>query len=165
MLDNQARMAGPEKKKILVVEDEKDIRELVRYNLEQEGFSVLEAEEGEFALALVQRERPALVILDIMLPGMSGLEICRAIRLGDETARLPILVHRYDGGHSPLTLEPESPVEGLKFENNVLPPGKLSCELKLRAGQSFKPGRFRLRAGSSLSPPITLMPERPEDQQ
>ncbi len=59
-------MAGAEKKKILVVEDEKDIRELVRYNLEQEGFSVLEAEEGEFALALVQRERPALVILDIM---------------------------------------------------------------------------------------------------
>src|SRR6185369_5257829 len=81
-----------DKRKILVVEDEKDIRELVRYNLEQEGFSVLEAEDGELALALVQRERPALVILDIMLPGMSGLEICRAIRLGDETARLPILM-------------------------------------------------------------------------
>src|SRR5258706_480150 len=92
MLDKQAGMGGPEKKKILVVEDEKDIRELVRYNLEQEGFGVIEAEEGELALALVQRERPALVILDIMLPGMSGLEICRAIRLGDESARLPILM-------------------------------------------------------------------------
>jgi hypothetical protein len=82
-----------------------------------------------------------------------------------KVARLPILVHRYDGGNSPLTIEPESPVEGLTFENNVLPPGKLICELKLRAGQSFKPGRFRLRAGASLSPPITLMPDNPEDQQ
>jgi len=81
-----------DKRKVLVVEDEKDIRELVRYNLEQEGFAVLEAEEGELALALVQRERPALVILDIMLPGMSGLDICRTIRQGDETARLPILM-------------------------------------------------------------------------
>jgi two-component system alkaline phosphatase synthesis response regulator PhoP len=81
-----------QQKKILIVEDEKDIRELVRYNLEQEGFSVLEAEEGELALALVRRERPALVVLDIMLPGMSGLDICRAIRLDEETARVPILM-------------------------------------------------------------------------
>ena len=81
-----------DKKKILVVEDEKDIRDLIRYNLEQEGFSVLEAEEGELALALVRRERPALVVLDIMLPGMSGLEICRLIRHEDEIARVPILI-------------------------------------------------------------------------
>jgi two-component system alkaline phosphatase synthesis response regulator PhoP len=81
-----------DKKKILVVEDEKDIRELVRYNLEQEGYIVLEADEGELALALVRRERPALVILDIMLPGVSGLDICRTIRLDEETARVPILM-------------------------------------------------------------------------
>jgi len=81
-----------DKKKVLVVEDEKDIRDLVRYNLEQEGFLVLEADEGELALALVQRERPALVILDIMLPGVSGLDICRTIRHDEETARVPILM-------------------------------------------------------------------------
>jgi two-component system, OmpR family, alkaline phosphatase synthesis response regulator PhoP len=81
-----------DKKKILVVEDEKDIRDLIRYNLEQEGFGVLEAEEGELALALVRRERPALVVLDIMLPGMSGLEICRLIRHEEEIARVPILM-------------------------------------------------------------------------
>ena len=81
-----------QRKKILVVEDEKDIRDLVRYNLEQEGFSVLEAEEGELALALVRRERPALVVLDVMLPGMSGLDICRAMRLEEESARVPILM-------------------------------------------------------------------------
>src|SRR4249920_2077976 len=80
------------KRKVLVVEDEKDIRDLIRYNLEQDGFAVLDTEEGELALALVKRERPALVILDIMLPGMSGLEICRAIRHDEETADVPILM-------------------------------------------------------------------------
>ena len=79
-------------KKILVVEDEKDVRDLVRYNLEQEGFRVLEAEDGELALALVRRERPALVILDIMLPGMSGLDICRVMRHEAEIARVPVLM-------------------------------------------------------------------------
>ncbi|HUE16246.1 MAG TPA: PPC domain-containing protein [Planctomycetaceae bacterium] len=77
---------------------------------------------------------------------------------------LPVLVRRYDDGKTPLTIEPVSPVEGLTFENNVLPPGKLICDLKLRAGQSFKPGRFKLRAGSAVSPPITLIPESPEEQ-
>jgi hypothetical protein len=77
---------------------------------------------------------------------------------------LPILVRRYDDGTTPLKIEPESPVEGVTFENNILPPGKLICELKLRAGPSFKPGRFKLRAGSAVSPPITLMPESPEEQ-
>jgi two-component system alkaline phosphatase synthesis response regulator PhoP len=85
-------MTAERRRKVLVVEDEKDIRELVRYNLEQDGFGVLEAEDGELALALVRRERPALVILDIMLPGMSGLDICRAIRQEDESARMPILM-------------------------------------------------------------------------
>ncbi len=80
-----------------------------------------------------------------------------------KVARLPILVRRYDGSGTSLTLEPESPVEGLKFEDNVLPAGKLICELKLRASPAFKPGRFRLRVGSSVSPPITLTPEA-EDQ-
>jgi two-component system, OmpR family, alkaline phosphatase synthesis response regulator PhoP len=80
------------RKKILVVEDEKDLRDLLRYNLEQEGFAVLEAEEGELALALVRRERPALVVLDLMLPGMSGLDICRTLRQDEETERVPILI-------------------------------------------------------------------------
>jgi len=85
-------MGAAAKKKILVVEDERDVRDLVRYNLEQDGFSVLEAEDGELALALVRRERPALVILDIMLPGMSGLDICRVLRHDDEIARVPVLM-------------------------------------------------------------------------
>jgi phosphate regulon transcriptional regulator PhoB len=80
------------KRKILVVEDEADIRELVRYNLDGEGFSVVEAGDGEAALALVKSERPALVVLDLMLPGTNGLEVCRLLRQGEGTARLPILM-------------------------------------------------------------------------
>jgi phosphate regulon transcriptional regulator PhoB len=78
--------------KILVVEDEPDIRKLVHYNLAQERFKVLEAEDGEQALKILQRDKPDLVILDLMLPGVSGLELCRAVRARPETARLPILM-------------------------------------------------------------------------
>jgi phosphate regulon transcriptional regulator PhoB len=78
--------------KILVVEDEPDIRKLVQYNLVQERFKVLEAENGEEALKLVQRDRPNLVILDLMLPGLSGLELCRILRDRADTARVPILM-------------------------------------------------------------------------
>jgi len=60
------------KRTILVVEDEKDIRELVRFHLEQEGYAVREAESGESALTVVAAERPALVVLDLMLPAMGG---------------------------------------------------------------------------------------------
>ena len=78
--------------KILVVEDEPDIRKLVHYNLTQERFKVIEAEDGEKALKLVQREKPHLIVLDLMLPGLSGLELCRSLRERPETSQIPILM-------------------------------------------------------------------------
>src|ERR671911_1829048 len=78
--------------KILVVEDEPDIRKLINYNLAQERFRVLEAEDGEQALKLLQREKPNLVILDLMLPGLSGLELCKILRDRTDTTHLPILI-------------------------------------------------------------------------
>lgn len=77
---------------ILVVEDEPDIRKLVHYHLAQERFRVLEAEDGEKALSAMQRLRPNLVILDLMLPGLSGLEVCRLLRERPETTAMPILM-------------------------------------------------------------------------
>lgn len=79
-------------KKILVVEDEPDIRKLVSYNLAQERFTVLEAEDGERALTIIERKKPHLVVLDLLLPGLSGLELCRNLRARRETARIPILM-------------------------------------------------------------------------
>lgn len=90
--ESAPRPADGEKPLILVVEDECDISELIRFNLEQEGFAVVVAEDGEQALEAARRARPALVILDLMLPGLSGLEVCRRLRSQDATARLPILM-------------------------------------------------------------------------
>jgi len=83
---------GGVKRTILVVEDEKDIRELVRYHLEQEGYAVREADTGEKALAQIVSERPALVVLDLMLPGVDGLEVCRRLRAAEATRALPVVM-------------------------------------------------------------------------
>ncbi|HEV8340872.1 MAG TPA: response regulator [Candidatus Binatia bacterium] len=82
-------MAG---KKILIVEDEPDIRKLLHYNLTQERFKVLEAEDGEKALKSVRQEKPDLIVLDLMLPGLSGIEVCRVLRERSETSRVPVLM-------------------------------------------------------------------------
>ncbi len=80
------------KKVILVVDDEKDIVELVAFNLEKEGFAVLRAYDGETALQLIRTDKPDLLILDLMLPEISGLEICRSARQRKETETLPIIM-------------------------------------------------------------------------
>ena len=79
-------------RKILIVEDEEDIRSLVRYNLEAEGFAVVDASDGERGLHLAATQRPSLIILDLMLPGLSGLEACRLLRAQEDTASVPILI-------------------------------------------------------------------------
>ncbi len=66
--------------RILVVEDEKDIRELIVYHLEREGYEVLQANNGLEALSLMKEKSPDLMLLDLMLPGMDGIEVCRAIK-------------------------------------------------------------------------------------
>jgi phosphate regulon transcriptional regulator PhoB len=80
------------KKKILVADDEKDIVELIAYNLEQEGFTVSKAFDGRKAWEMVQADKPDLVILDLMMPAMPGMEVCRMIRRQAETAAIPIIM-------------------------------------------------------------------------
>ncbi|MBI4422559.1 MAG: response regulator transcription factor [Elusimicrobia bacterium] len=75
--------------KILVVEDEKALAKALRYNLEREGYRVTSAGDGEAGLEAFKREKPALVILDVMLPRLDGLEFCRLVRQGHQT---PILM-------------------------------------------------------------------------
>lgn len=77
---------------ILVVEDEEDIRELLRYNLEKEGYRVTPVSSGEEALQAVRSAPPDLVLLDLMLPGLDGLEVCRALRQDPQTRNLPIIM-------------------------------------------------------------------------
>lgn len=78
--------------KILIVDDEQDIVELISYNLEKEGFKTVKAYDGEAAFRLVKTQKPDLVILDLMLPQMNGLDVCRTIRRNSETASLPIIM-------------------------------------------------------------------------
>lgn len=79
-------------KRILIVEDDRDIVELVRYNLTQDGFQVTAANDGAAGLATVKKHPPDLLLLDLMLPRLSGLEICKAIRRESSLNRLPILM-------------------------------------------------------------------------
>jgi two-component system phosphate regulon response regulator PhoB len=77
---------------ILVIEDEEDIAELIRYNLEREGYRVVHAESGERGLEMVRRQRPDLVLLDLMLPGIDGLEVCKRVRADVAGAQTPIIM-------------------------------------------------------------------------
>ncbi len=83
-------MAEP--KHILVVDDEADLVELVSYNLRKEGFAVDSASDGETALTKIRKGRYDLVVLDLMLPGIQGIELCRILRNEPETAGLPIIM-------------------------------------------------------------------------
>lgn len=79
-------------KKILVADDEKDIVELVAFNLEREGFTVFRAYDGQKAWERVNAEKPDLVILDLMMPELSGMEVCARLRRQETTASLPIIM-------------------------------------------------------------------------
>jgi phosphate regulon transcriptional regulator PhoB len=79
-------------KRIFIIEDDRDIVELVRYNLANEGFQVSSAGEGSTGLAQVKKSPPDLLLLDLMLPKLSGLEICKEIRRDASLNRLPILM-------------------------------------------------------------------------
>jgi len=79
-------------KKVLIVEDDNDLVKLLKYNLEKEGFRVTYATDGTIALAEARRDPPDLVILDLMLPGLDGLEVCRQLRRADRFARTPVLI-------------------------------------------------------------------------
>ncbi len=79
-------------KSILVVEDEADILELIRFNLAREGYRVSGVEDGETALARAFEKPPDLVVLDLMLPGINGLDVCRALRADPRTAITPIVM-------------------------------------------------------------------------
>lgn len=77
---------------ILIVDDEKDIVELVAFNLEKEGHGVLKAHDGERALQIARAKAPDLIILDLMLPGIQGIEVCKRLRRDPATAMVPIIM-------------------------------------------------------------------------
>jgi len=80
------------KETILIVEDEADIQELIRYNLKREGYSVESADTGEKALELARQKTVDLILLDLMLPAIDGLEVCKLLKNNESTASIPIIM-------------------------------------------------------------------------
>lgn len=77
---------------VLLIEDEKNITELVKYNVEQEGFRFSAASRGDAGLEMARKSKPNLIILDLMLPGIDGLEICKILKQNEKTAAIPIIM-------------------------------------------------------------------------
>ncbi|MFT7186204.1 MAG: two-component system alkaline phosphatase synthesis response regulator PhoP [Pseudohongiellaceae bacterium] len=91
-------------KQIVVVEDEPDILEVLCYNLKREGYQVFESLDGREGLALIEQKVPDIVILDLMLPGIDGLEICRKLKSNSRTQHIPIIMVTAKGEESDVVL-------------------------------------------------------------
>ncbi len=91
-------------KHVIVVEDEPDILEVLRYNLKREGFEVTTCLDGAKGLDLIQRQKPDLVLLDLMLPGLDGLDICRHLKANSLTQHVPIIMVTAKGEESDVVL-------------------------------------------------------------
>ena len=79
-------------KKVLVIDDEEDIRELLDYNLRREGYKVLLAVDGNEGIKTIRDQKPDLIILDLMLPGLDGLDVCRIVKNDKELSNIPIIM-------------------------------------------------------------------------
>ncbi len=147
---------GP-RPRVLIIEDEDDIRGLVRYNLEQEGFAVDDARDGAEGYESVRRRAPDALVLDLMLPGMSGLELCQKLRAESATHTLPIVmltaksseVDRVLGlemGADDYVVKPFSPRELVARIRAVL--RRSHAQSNSDAGPVYERGRLRMDMGT-----------------
>ncbi len=83
---------GKDKERVLVVDDEQDIRELIQYNLQKEGYSVVCVGTGEEAMEALQRRLPDVVVLDLMLPGVDGRDVCKRLKQDPRTSGIPVVM-------------------------------------------------------------------------
>jgi two-component system phosphate regulon response regulator PhoB len=154
-------------KRVLLIEDDRDIIELVRYNLEREGFQVSAANDGATGLVQVRKTPPDMLLLDLMLPKLSGLEICRDIRRDQALNRLPILMLTARGeeadrvvglemGADDYVTKPFSPRELVARVKALLrraePPGETPRVVETR-GLVIDPSSYRVTHDSK---PVTL---------
>ncbi|MGH9055781.1 MAG: response regulator transcription factor [Acidimicrobiales bacterium] len=107
---------------VLVADDDRDIRDLVAFKLEQAGYRVLRAADGAEALRMATADPPDIAILDLMMPAVSGIDVCRALREQDETAHVPVILltaraqerdvqHGFASGADDYVTKPFSPRE------------------------------------------------------
>ncbi|HEY5998680.1 MAG TPA: response regulator transcription factor [bacterium] len=145
--------------KVLVVEDEESILELIRDSIGREGFVVATATSGEEALAQVNEEAPDLILLDLMLPGISGLEVCRRLKAQPATADIPVLMLSARDGESDVIAGLEIGADDYltkPFSPRILA-ARLRAALRRREGGAQAAERTQVSAGG-----VTLDRERRE---
>jgi len=152
---------GVKAKRVLIVEDEPDIQDLLSYNIGREGFDVVCADRGELALKIVEQHPPDLILLDLMLPGMDGLAVCRHLKGSDDTAGIPIVMLTAKGEETDVVVGLEMGADDYitkPFSPRILA-ARLKAVLRRPAGRDAErdgPGAV-IRTGS-----LVITPERHE---
>ncbi len=149
------------RQRILIIEDEEDVIELIKYNLEKEGYLVSGAASGEKGLSMVKDHNPNLILLDLMLPDLDGLEICRVLKRNEKTESIPIIMVTAKGeeadvvaglelGADDFVAKPFSPrvllarIKAVLRRSSAKPPGEKE---KIDLGDIvIDPGRFEALA-------------------
>ncbi len=132
-------MNSPEKYQILIVDDEEDILELIRYNLKNQGFDTLTAASGEEAVSIARKRHPHLIVLDLMLPGIDGIDICRILKSDPETNDIPIIMLTARGSETDIVKGLESGADD--YVTKPFSPSVLVARVKarLRDGRRQRP--------------------------
>ncbi len=126
---------------IVAIEDEPDLLEVVRYNLAREGYQISGSEDGEEGLDLIRKLRPDLVLLDLMLPGIDGLEVCRRVKYDPATRNIPIIIVSAKGEESDVVTGLEMGADD--YMTKPFSPRELVARVKavLRRGQQKEEGQ------------------------
>jgi two-component system alkaline phosphatase synthesis response regulator PhoP len=143
------------RKRIFVVDDEEEILELVRYNLTREGYEVLCETRGDHVVSRVRAERPALIVLDLMLPGSDGLEICRHLKAEADTRSIPIVMLTAKGGEADIVTGLEMGADDYiakPFSPRVLL-SRIKAVLR-RSGESHAEEKATVRLGDLVVDPV-----------
>jgi len=142
------------KETVLVVDDEEDILELVRYTLEKEGYRVVCAETGEEALEQVKTVQFDLVVLDLLLPSIDGLEVCKLLKKNPKTERIPIIILSAKGEESDVVLGLE--LGASDYVNKPFSPRILVARIRsvLRRQENYPPEPFKQKIHELVIDPV-----------
>jgi len=135
------------KEKVLIVEDEQDIVKLIKYHLGKNGYDTIATSNGEDALLITKRERPELIILDLMLPGIDGLEVCREIKANRELSGTAIIMLTAKGEERDVTLGLEIGADD--YVTKPFSPKELVARVHsvLRRTKNFMPKKNEIEIG------------------
>ena len=144
---------------LLLIEDDPDISELIQYNLEKNGFKVLVAEDGEEGLHKAETKKPSLILLDLMLPGMDGLEVCRKLKQGEQTRGIPVIMVTAKGEEPDIVIGLEMGADD--YVTKPFSPRELVARIRAllrRAGA----GVLQPSGNKAESGPLSVDPDRHE---